>query len=188
MNPPCSPTPCPNNQPVVTIVHAQNAPGLSRQKQWESSPDFKTMRVNARSTGSGLRGAWGVPGSSGASMVVGSPGFVGGSPGRMELTKTMQRMGSRTNSVDEVVVGSPHHRHQARDARPPPCARTSIILRRFTRLIANETRINRARSRQSDGSMRAMFHVPCSPVAVSRSPVHVPEPASFLGKFLGNRS
>lgn len=76
------------------------------------------MRVNTRTSASVLRGAWGGQGASGPSMVVGSPGFVGGSPGRWELTKAMQRMGSRTSSVDDVIVGSPHHRHQARDAQP----------------------------------------------------------------------
>ncbi|CAM9282771.1 unnamed protein product, partial [Laminaria digitata] len=93
---------------------AQNAPGLSRQKQWESSPDFKTMRAGARSTGSGLRGPWVAPGGGpGASMVVGSPGFVSGSPGRWEVAKARRGMGSRTSNVDEGLGGRPHPRHQA---------------------------------------------------------------------------
>lgn len=82
-------------------------------------------------------------------MVVGSPGFVGGSPGRWELTKAMQRMGSRTSSVDEVVVGSPHHRQQARDA-PPPTLRARMDCSSVIHSIErgrNESERKRDRSR-----------------------------------------
>lgn len=86
------------------------------QKQWESSPDFKivhgTSRGGSLTSWAGRAAALGA----GAGIGGGNPAFAGGSPGRAELARAMQRTASRSGSVDEFVVGSPLKQQQVRNA------------------------------------------------------------------------
>lgn len=122
-------------------------PELGKQKQWESSPDCKGLR--ARSGGLAARTGWGATPVAGSGAGEGSPGFLGGSPGRWELARTMQWMHPRTESTDELVVGSPHRlvriaqksrfggrASDASKTRPAPLTkRTLCLLRTWSRRV-----------------------------------------------------
>lgn len=100
-----------NNSSNTNIVLAQIVPHeLGKQKQWESSPDFKGWRAAARSGGSTGNMGWGAMPVAGSGVGEGLPGFSGGSPGRWELARTMKmhRVHARTGSTDDLVIGSPH--------------------------------------------------------------------------------